>query len=321
MKKLQYTLIFLAGFIIVCSHYLFSQDSRGLLLSVIPGKQTYIAGENVGFNIVVENTGSYTITVSFPTVCWFDYWIDYSYQYLDGKTCNSLYFEFDLLQGQSFQNSFVHNASQYPLSPGQHIITGLLNGNPAANGNASITVIEPTIQLIFLLEGWNLISPVVKPIVTSAAVVFSPSNMTCTLEMVTGFQNQQGKFYDPNGPSYLNTLTNIAAGEGYWVKAENSGTLTISGAPFAEEFSIDLLSGWNLIGYWPYETTTPEAAFAPLINAGILEMVTGYEQGGLFFDPNGLPFLNTLTMIKHGFGYWVKVSDVFYDFCYVYLNK
>jgi len=306
----------LAGLVVIGSQNLLAQDIRGLQLSVIPDKQTYVVGENVGFTIFVENTGTSPVTVSFPTVCWFDYWIDFDFQYLDGMMCSPMYFEFDLLPGQSFQESFVHNPSQYSLSAGQHYITGILNGNPYASGSTTIAVTEPTIQVIDLTAGWNLISPLVTPVVTTTAVVFSPSNMTCTLEMVTGFQNQQGVFYDPNGPTYLNTLTNITSGEGYWLKVENSGTLTLSGTPFPEDFTVNLLSGWNLIGYWLDETTTPEAAFAPLINAGILEMVTGYDEGGKFFDPDGPPFLNTLNIIKHGSGYWVKVSDDYPNFSY-----
>jgi len=30
--------------------------------------------------------------------------------------------------------------------------------------------------------------------------------------------------------------------------------------------------------------------------------------GSTFFDPNGLPFLNTLTQMENSFGYWVKVT-------------
>ena len=34
--------------------------------------------------------------------------------------------------------------------------------------------------------------------------------------------------------------------------------------------------------------------------------VTGFDQGVEVYDPNGLPFLNTLTEMRNGFGYWVK---------------
>jgi len=79
---------------------------------------------------------------------------------------------------------------------------------------------------------------------------------------------------------------------------------------------LSIFTGWNLIGFWKDNILTPEQAFAPLIAAGILEIVTGYEQGGNYFDPNGPPFLNTLTEIKNGFGYWVKLSEDFDSFGY-----
>ncbi|HPE33760.1 MAG TPA: hypothetical protein PLI65_03095 [Bacteroidales bacterium] len=71
---------------------------------------------------------------------------------------------------------------------------------------------------------------------------------------------------------------------------------------------VDLHPGWNLIGYSLSSPTTPEAAFSPLIAAGVLQMITGFDQGGKFFDPSGPPQFNTLTEIKNGLGYWVKVN-------------
>jgi hypothetical protein len=45
--------------------------------------------------------------------------------------------------------------------------------------------------------------------------------------------------------------------------------------------------------------------------------VTGFgEDGATFFDPNGPGFLNTLTALDNGYGYWVKVNNGFYPFQY-----
>lgn len=173
----------------------------------------------------------------------------------------------------------------------------------------SFTTGFTTGDLINLNAGWNLISFDVTLNPNTPAHVFAPLISSGNLEMVTGYQGQQGKFFDPNGPSFLNTLLNLADGEGYWVKVQNAATLSKEGVSIPPGFSINLLNGWNLIAYWPQSTTTPAAAFAALISAGQLEMVTGYNQGGKYFDPNGPPFLNTLTEIKNGFGYWVKVSS------------
>ena len=134
------------------------------------------------------------------------------------------------------------------------------------------------------------------------------------LETVTGYQNQSGVFYDPTLPGFLNTLTEILPGEGYWVKTVNVQSFSVCGAEYPSDFAVDLKAGWNLISYWPDEQSTPEVVFAPLITAGILESVTSYDQGGQFFDPTLPAFLNTLTEIKNGFGYWVKITEDFNGF-------
>ncbi|MEZ4908772.1 MAG: hypothetical protein R2771_14270 [Saprospiraceae bacterium] len=45
------------------------------------------------------------------------------------------------------------------------------------------------------------------------------------------------------------------------------------------------------------------------MNSGNLVYVSGYNNGASFYDPNGLPFLNTLNEITRGYGYWVKVNN------------
>ena len=72
----------------------------------------------------------------------------------------------------------------------------------------------------------------------------------------------------------------------------------------------------NLIAYWPQATITPAVAFADLINAGALVYVTGFDGGSQYFDPNGPAFLNTLTQVRNGFGYWVKVNGAWPGFQY-----
>lgn len=204
------------------------------------------------------------------------------------------------------------------------VVAGLTTGNTYYWRVRAINIIEErgpwsttwsfttggtTSDVISLSAGWNLISFDITLNPNTPAQVFAPLITAGNLLMVTGYQGQQGKFFDPNGPPFLNTLLNLADGEGYWVKVQSPATLTKEGTPIPPGFSINLLNGWNLIAYWPQNTTTPAAAFASLISAGKLVMVTGYEGGGKFFDPNGPPFLNTLTEIKNGFGYWVKVNS------------
>jgi len=81
---------------------------------------------------------------------------------------------------------------------------------------------------------------------------------------------------------------------------------------------LTLSSGWNLVSLDVIPNPSlPEAVFAPLITASNLELVTGFQnQMKVFFDPFVLPFLNTLTEIKNGFGYWVKVSGEYIGLVY-----
>jgi serine protease AprX len=177
------------------------------------------------------------------------------------------------------------------------VVVTVTQGSPSTN------------DILTLNAGWNLISFDITLNPNTPAEVFQTLITANNLQTVTGYQNQQGVFFDPTGLPFLNTLQSIIQGEGYWVKVQNAATLTVQGTAIPANLTINLLSGWNLISYWRPSTTTPATAFAALISAGKLQMVTGYEQGGKFFDPNGPTFLNTLTEIKNGFGYWVKVNS------------
>ena len=184
--------------------------------------------------------------------------------------------------------------------------------------NVTVTQDVPSniFDIIPLNAGWNLISFDVYLNPDTPADVFQQIISSNNLQMVTGFQNQIGVFFDPDGLPFLNTLQHLNEGEGYWVKVNNAANLVVYGPPILNDFTLDLSTGWNLIGYWPHTNTTPEIAYAELIAAGVLIMVTGYDDGGKFFDPNGPPFLNTLNSIENGRGYWVKLSANFQGFTY-----
>jgi hypothetical protein len=134
---------------------------------------------------------------------------------------------------------------------------------------------------------------------------------------VTGFGESGAVFFDPLGLSFLNTLTAIEPGTGYWVKVNTGTELLQQGYGISNEFTVDLMADWNMLGYWLQESNTPELAFAELIESGNLVYVTGFdESGATLFDPNGLPFLNTLTSLNNSYGYWVKVNEAVENFQY-----
>lgn len=181
-----------------------------------------------------------------------------------------------------------------------------VNGNASDTSTVTLQPLALGFDEIPLVAGWNLISSDRFPAQTDVATLFADLNPG-NLEYVTGFDNG-ALFFDPNGLAFLNTLNTWQEGAGYWVKVAAADTLYVDGNSLAADFIPTLNNGWNLIGYPNQAPQAPEAFFANLIADGSLEYATGFDQGSQFFDPNGLPFLNTLTLLRNNFGFWVKMA-------------
>ena len=192
-------------------------------------------------------------------------------------------------------------------SPGQtYTYTAIhydVNGNASEPASLTLEVAAGS-DVIALKAGWNLIS--VDRALSGAPVgeVFGDL-ASDNLQYVTGFQNGV-QFYNPNGLTFLNTLSTLDDGYGYWVKVAEDDLLEVMGASLPDGFRPPLAAGWNLIGYPNAAPSDPAAYFADLIADENLVYVTGFYEGAQVFDPNGLAFLNTLTALENGFGYWVK---------------
>ncbi len=168
-------------------------------------------------------------------------------------------------------------------------------------------------QILSLSAGWNLVSLTVTPPDAAPGAVFASAGGT--LEYVTGFSGG-ATFFDPDGLPFLNTLTSLVPGRGYWVKVSAAVDITISGPALPDDEPMSLTDGWNLVGYWKSQTRAPSDVFASLITADRLDYVTGFSGGATFFNPTGLPFLNTLTVLQSGRGYWVKVDGAEANFVF-----
>ena len=177
------------------------------------------------------------------------------------------------------------------------------------HGNASdiaALVLEAPLgeDLIPLRAGWNLVSSDRIPDaldLESLMADLTPGNLQYVIAFDAGVQ-----FYDPDGLSFLNTLSSWNAGYGHWIKVDSDDTLRVAGGRLAEDHMPGLAEGWNLVGYAAEDPATPDAVFEDLVASGDLLYVTGFNQGVEIYDPNGLPFLNTLDAMRNGFGYWVK---------------
>ena len=183
-----------------------------------------------------------------------------------------------------------------------------INGN-ASNPASFAIEASAGADLIPLVPGWNLVSSDRMPAPAALGTIVA-SLQPGNLDYVTSF-NAGVQFYDPDGLSFLNTLESWTGGYGYWVKVAEADTLELTGSPVPADYLPALNVGWNLVGYPNAAAVSPAIFFEDFIAEGTLEYVTGFNQGSSFYDPDGLPFLNTLNGMYNGLGYWVKVTEAY----------
>jgi hypothetical protein len=163
--------------------------------------------------------------------------------------------------------------------------------------SATPGVTNPT-QAVSLTNGWNLISLDVHP--TSMAPVDVFSGVIANLLQVKNLTQT----YDPSLPSYLNTLNSLTDGLGYWVRMNAAGSLSLT-APAVNPTSttIHLNTGWNLIGFTPQSSQAIASSLS-----GIISHVLQVKSLTQSYDPSLPSYLNTLTTLVPGKGYWAKVN-------------
>jgi hypothetical protein len=111
-------------------------------------------------------------------------------------------------------------------------------------------------------------------------------------------------------PDFLNPpdLKTIDTKHGYWMQVPSNVTVNIQG--LIQEYTEYMVKpGWNLIGYPSVAERTPDEVFENVSDQ--LDTVVYYnpQHGDYDYYQPGNPS-NTLTVMKPGSGYWVKVKNV-----------
>ena len=151
-------------------------------------------------------------------------------------------------------------------------------------------------------KGWNLISLCKQPPDNAIPIPVDP--IIGKYSSVWAFQNNSWKVYDPDHPGFSD-LTTMEAGWGYWINMTETGTLTVTGTEPSK--SLDLIRGWNLVGY---NSCTPQ----PIADA--LKSIEGkYISVWLYingqwkvYDPAN-PGFSDLDRMEPGYGYWIKTTQ------------
>jgi len=164
-----------------------------------------------------------------------------------------------------------------------------------------------------LLPGWNLVSIPVSP--ASAVITEVLSSIEGQYDLVYAYDASDAadpwKKYNTAAPSFLNDLTEIDATMGLWIRATEPVTLTVSGS-VPSSTDISLYTGWNLVGY-PSLTARPMTEALAGIE-GKYDLVYAYdawdtEDPWKKYNTAAPPFLNDLTEMGSGWGYWIRVSE------------
>jgi len=148
-------------------------------------------------------------------------------------------------------------------------------------------------QTIQLQAGWNLISINVIPgdgtdAMRRVSTVFAGLDV----DIIKDANN----FWKAGQAPELNGLAEITVGEGYLVKMNTGGTLTLQG--FQNLGGLKTIqSGWQMLGC-PYQTATP---FTTDFNSTNTETIKNFEG---FWEPIGT--LNSITDLEPGKGYFMK---------------
>jgi PKD repeat protein len=159
--------------------------------------------------------------------------------------------------------------------------------------------------LISLYTSWNLISLPLIPDDTNVRDIMN--TVDGNWNSVWSYGTGNWKRYDLPGPDFLNDLTTIEPGKGYWIDIKFGDTLSVSGSEPTDK-SIPLSAGWNLVGYKSLNSTSTTEAMNSV--DGNWNSVWSYETGNWKrYDLNGPSFLNDLTTMEPGKGYWIDMKS------------
>ena len=104
---------------------------------------------------------------------------------------------------------------------------------------------------------------------------------------------------------FVNGTEAVATGDPTWTENGNTHQVCLEAGMIVTKIC-DLVDGWNLVS-WNVDHESDYILDALASIEGCIELVLGFEQGGLTYDPD-LPMFSTLWYVDHLSGYWIKTS-------------
>ncbi|MFH2056084.1 MAG: FlgD immunoglobulin-like domain containing protein [bacterium] len=183
-------------------------------------------------------------------------------------------------------------------------VTDSLSANHTLWAWITLDIRPPEVDSICfdLVPGWQLISWNLDTETDDIATLFA--DILDKLDVVLSFESGALTF-DPDLMEF-STLQTADHLHGYWVRMNEAAQLCLTGDPVDPQTPIMLESNWNLAGYLPDSDFEIEIALGSIFED--FEVGLGFEGGGLVYDSDH-PELATLTTLRHGYGYWLRVAQ------------
>ena len=185
---------------------------------------------------------------------------------------------------------------------------------PAPTPTPTPTASPPAGTAIIALRlGWNLVSLPVDLGDTSLTAVLAP--IAGHYDLVYAYDAwdtaDPWKKHNTAAPSFLNDLTDIDRTMGIWIRASAPANLAVSCAT-STSLDIPLKTGWNLAGYASAVPRPIDEALASI--DGKYDLVYAHDASDETdpwkkYNTAAPPFLNDLTEMGPGWGYWIRVSE------------
>ncbi len=183
----------------------------------------------------------------------------------------------------------------------------------------SVPIITPVDNWVDYFCGVNTLFGCPLP-VGSIVEVCDPSNLVCGRQFVTqagvyrflpvyrdssGSVEDEGATTGDNLRFYINGIQALTDGNTIYPAAYDTVRVCLTGGARLTKECI-LNTGWNLTS-WNLDTDTDSIETVLGSLDGCIQVVLGFEQGGRTYVP-GMDLFNTLKVVDHLSGYWIKLG-------------
>jgi hypothetical protein len=285
-----------------------SLGSYGWITGTVTAGDSAAPIENIGIDVWQYNSDSMN----------WDDWVSYGTTDASGVydayglVTRDYRVEFSDLDGQ-FVGEFYNDELNIESATDVHVELGAQTAD--IDAALSYAVVTKTLTLA---GGWNLISIPLNPVEPAPEDVLA--GISGGYDQVFAYDGcvpePEARWlkYIPGGPPPFNTLTTMDARHGYWLNATDpmTDTLSVSGSlPLTT--SIDLCTGWNLIGYASWNERPITDVLADI--DGKYSLVYAYDASDVadpwkkYSPPPDPPIANDLNNMQPWFGYWINITE------------